>query len=144
LYRFYLQLIAGFWGRILVRRINVHSSSSRLILVLLAILAWSSGAIAQGDRVNYIGMSKREIVRRLGLPVEIELETVDAPAFEIWFYYYDDPQRGLTRADFQFTGNKVSGHAAFFDSRRLVSTETREGFDRVYAYISRERKRHRE
>src|SRR5205809_5784652 len=36
-----------------------------------------SGAIAQGDRVNYIGMSKREIVRRLGLPVEIELETVD-------------------------------------------------------------------
>ena len=95
--------------------------------------------MAHGDGVNYIGMSKREIVRRLGLPAEIKLETVNAPAFEIWFYYYDDPQRGLTPADFQFTGNKLSGHAAFFDSKRIVSTETREGFARVYSYIAKER-----
>jgi len=112
--------------------------------MLFAMVAWSSGAIAQGDGVNYMGMSKREIVRRLGLPAEIKLQTMDAPAYEIWFYYYDDPHRGLTPADFQFTGHKVSGHLASFDSKRLVSTETREGFDRVYAYVAKERKRHRE
>jgi hypothetical protein len=111
-------------------------------LVLLGIFVCMCSVLAQGDGVDYIGMSKREIVRRLGLPAEIELETGDAPAREIWFYYYDDPQQGLIPADFQFAGNKVNGHLAFFDHKRVVSTETRDGFERVYAYIVRHRKRH--
>jgi hypothetical protein len=108
--------------------------------VTLAMVA-SDMALAQAERVNYIGMTKREIVRRLGLPAEISLMTGDAPVAEIWWYYWDDPYHGLTRADFQFTGNKVSGHAAFFDAKYLVSTETPEGFARVYRRVAKDRKR---
>ena len=112
-----------------------------LVGIAAATLTPTSLLLAQPERVSYLHMSKREIVRRLGLPAEITLATGDAPAQEVWWYYYDDPQLGLTAAFFGFAGNKVSGYAAHFDAKHLVSTETAEGFARVYARIVKQRKR---
>src|SRR4051794_32530453 len=94
---------------------------SALAALLLALAACQSIAIAGSD--GYIGMTKRQLVRRLGLPAEIELRTQSGPAKEIWLYYWDDPVRGLQPVDFQFSGNTVSGHATDFDVKRIVSTE---------------------
>jgi hypothetical protein len=99
----------------------------------------SAFAVAK-EKVSYIGMTKRQLVARLGLPAEISLETGDAPAREIWWYYWDEPRQGLARADFQFCGNKICGFVSAFDEKRLVSTETSAGFNRVYERVVKERR----
>jgi hypothetical protein len=89
-----------------------------------------------------VGLTKRQLVVRLGLPAEISLETT-APSPEIWWYYWNDPQQGLTAADFHFCGNKVCGFVSAFDETKLVSTETPAGFKRVYDHVAKERRQQR-
>ena len=109
--------------------------------VVFALAYASASDFGPKDAPNYMGMTKRELIRLIGLPAEITLETGDAPAQEIWWYYWDDLNRRLSRADFQFCGNKVCGYATAFDAKRLVSTETKDGFLRVYRHVIKERKR---
>lgn len=114
---------------------------SSLICSVLALSLFVSVFAIAKERPSYMGMTKRQLVARLGLPAEISLETGDAPAREIWWYYWDDPRQGLARADFQFCGNKICGFVSIFDEKRLVSTETSAGFNRVYERVMKE---HRE
>ena len=100
---------------------------------LIAVVALAAAPAARAD--TYIGLTKQQLVRRLGLPAEIELRTRSGPAKEVWLYYWEHPARGLESADFQFTGNTVSGFVSEFDAKRIVSTESSAGFDRVYRYV---------
>jgi hypothetical protein len=111
-----------------------------LAVLLIGAIALHSAPAARAD--TYIGLTKQQLVRRLGLPAEIELRTRSGPAKEIWIYYWEHPTRGLESADFQFTGNTVSGFVSEFDAKRIVSTESSAGFERVYRYVvERERNR---
>ncbi len=107
--------------------------------IALLLLTTGCQAVPRRASQSYMGLSKHELIRELGLPAEIELPTEGAPAQEIWFYYWDDPRLGISAADFQFCGNVVCGYLSAFDAKRLISTETREGFRRVYQYKLRER-----
>ena len=109
---------------------------ARLFVVALAL----SVAVVVAAETSYMGVTKRELIRKLGLPAEITLETGDAPSQETWWYYWEDAAHRLSRADFHFCGNKVCGYVAAFDAKHVVSTETRDGFLRVYRHIVRERK----
>jgi hypothetical protein len=113
-----------------------------LIVPVIALLSFG-GAINAKDNLGYMGMTKRQLVARLGLPAEITLETGDAPSREIWWYYWQDPHQGLTTGDFHFCGDKVCGFVSDFDEKRLVSTETADGFRRVYDHVAKERRKQR-
>jgi hypothetical protein len=106
------------------------------LTVLLALLLFLERESSAKDRPGgYIGTTKRELVRLLGLPAEIELPTEGAPAREIWEYFWDHPTRGIQGADFQVCGNIVCRYASDFDAKRLISTESPDGFERVYRYL---------
>ena len=108
--------------------------NARLILatLLIGVAAFVSTPLARAD--TYIGTTKRQLVRRLSLPAEIELRTRSGPAKEVWTYYWEHPTRGLEPAGFEFSGNAVSAHPTEFDAKRIVSTESAAGFERVYRY----------
>jgi len=108
-----------------------------LLLTPVIVLLSFGGGISAKDRLSYMGMTKRQLVARLGLPAEISLETGDAPSREIWWYYWQDPHQGLAAGDFHFCGDKVYGFVSAFDEKRLVSTETAEGFRRVYDFVAK-------
>jgi hypothetical protein len=113
-----------------VRIVDVITGSTAIALLVSGCQSLSNSS----TDTDYMHISKRELLHRLGLPAEIELPTKDAPAREIWYYYYDHPTRGIQSADFQFCGNTVCGYAAEFDPSRLISTESPSEFARVYAY----------
>jgi hypothetical protein len=114
-----------------------------LLAALIVALLLFGDSLSAEDKLGYMGMTKRQLVARLGLPAEITLETGDAPSREIWWYYWQDPHQGLTAGDFHFCGDKVCGFVAAFDEKRLVSTETAEGFRRVYDHVAKTRREQR-
>jgi hypothetical protein len=113
-----------------------------LVAAVIALLSFGGGTSAK-DKLSYMGMTKRQLVARLGLPAEITLETGDAPSREIWWYYWQDLHQGLTAGDFHFCGDKVCGFVSAFDEKRLISTETAEGFRRVYDHVAKTRREKR-
>ena len=98
---------------------------ARFAAVVFSLAYASASDFGPKDAPNYMGIRSGELIRLIGLPAEITLETSDAPAQEIWWITWDDLNRRLNRANFQFCGNKVCGYVAAFDAKRLVSTETK-------------------
>jgi hypothetical protein len=105
------------------------------VLLCTGTIASSFGA----DHPNYIGMSKRELVMKLGLPAEIRLDLKSGPYPEEWVYYCEDANKELTAASVWFDQAKVSAYIPVLNPAAVVSTETPAGCNRVYAYILAQR-----
>jgi hypothetical protein len=89
---------------------------------------------ARADSSELFGLSKRQLVARVGLPAEIHLQTSgEGPAREIWSYWCKQPDGQIRQSDVYFAiGTRVTGVDSSFDPARLISTEDQKGFDRVY------------
>ena len=94
--------------------------------------------------VDYTGFSKQQLLRRLGLPAEIQLlPSKETSSTEVWTYYWDEPKRGIQPGEFYFCGPTVCIYRMSFDPARIISIQTRSGLERVRRYISKDYWRYR-
>ena len=108
------------------------------LLCLISALPAIEGANPPKPAVDYIGFSKQQLLRRLGLPAEIHLlPGNESSSKEVWTYYWDQPKRGIQPGEFFFCGQKVCMFNMAFDPARIISIQTRSGFERVHRYISK-------
>jgi hypothetical protein len=81
------------------------------------------GASAGTPRFDYHNLTKKEIVRRLGIPHQIWIGTGPDP--ETWFYYWEDKKACFRVEAIGFRNGRVSSYGADpdYDPGRLLSTD---------------------
>ena len=89
----------------------------------MLLLSLGCTAIAEPFGPVYVGMSKRALLERIGLPAEIHLQSSGAPSQEIWTYYWRTPQQKISNASFGFKEGKVL-FSTLFDATKLLSTDS--------------------
>ena len=94
------------------------------------------GALAQTPRFDYHDLTKKEIIRRLGIPHQIWIGT--GPERETWFYYWEDKQGFFRVEALGFRNGKVSSYGSDpdYDPRRMLSTDKPEDLQKIIRWLA--------
>lgn len=108
-------------------------------VTLALLLAFSRAAIAR-DR-SYMGATRNEVLRRLGIPAQICIG--NGPEHVMWYYYYLGTDKTFRVLAFGFRDGRVVSYSLDpeFDSRRLLSTDRSSDLSRIYQELGREKAR---
>ena len=108
---------------------------------LLLIVSCTTLLGSQQRSVHLIGLTKAQVVRRLGFPTIAQMTPSYSrgPAFEMWQYYQRTASGELELKQVMFgnsskTLGHCAGHAADIDPRRIVTADTWDGLRAILKY----------
>jgi hypothetical protein len=109
-----------------------------LVFSVVILLICISGR-ASAREPEYMGLAKKEVVRRLGIPAQICIG--NGPEHVMWYYYYRARDGSFRVLAFGFRDGRVVNYSIDpeFEPRRLLSTDRAADLDRIYEELSREK-----
>ena len=119
--------------RILVRFMRA------LIITIVLMALWVEAPPTSADAINYMKMSKTQLVDRLGLPAQISLFAGPEP--EIWNYYYthDDGVVLMFVVGFRDGCVVTYSYDPMFDPRRILSPDRPADLAKIWSCIRENR-----
>ena len=112
-----------------------------LFVTIVVIMLWMEAPSSSADAINYMKMSKTQLLDRLGLPAQISLFAGPEP--EIWNYYYTHDDGVVLMFVVGFRGGRVVtySHDPMFDPRRILSPDRPADLAKIWRYIRENREK---
>ncbi|HEY4271007.1 MAG TPA: hypothetical protein VGM65_03310 [Candidatus Udaeobacter sp.] len=110
-----------------------------LMITIVLIALWVEAPPTSADAINYMKMSKTQLVDRLGLPTQISLFAGPEP--EMWHYYYthDDGVVLMFVVGFREGRLVACSYDPMFECRRILSPDRPADLAKIWRYIREDR-----